>query len=309
MKSNSLKTVFLLVILTVFFVFIGGLIGGRNGAIIAFGFALVMNFFTYWFSSSIVLRMYKAQPVTETEAPQLYGMVRKLATAAGLPMPKVCIIPNPTPNAFATGRNPAHGVVAVTTGIMHMLTPEELEGVIAHELSHIKGRDILIGTIAATVAGAVMMLADFARFGAIFGGGRDSEEGGGAGNVVVMLIIAILAPIAAMIVQMAVSRTREYEADAGAARLTKQPMALAGALQKISYGVEHMPMDAKPATAHMFIMNPLSGKKVMNLFSTHPAVEDRIQKLKEMDMADAGRQRRDLSGISRGGSGKNPMFR
>lgn len=308
MNFNSLKTFFLLVILTVFFVFIGGLLGGQNGAAIAFGFALVMNFFSYWFSSSIVLRMYNAKPVTEAEAPQLYNMVRKLATVAGLPMPKVCIIPNPTPNAFATGRNPAHGVVAVTSGIMQMLTPEELEGVIAHELSHIKGRDILIGTVAATIAGAVMMLANFARYASIFTGNRDSREGG-AGNLVVLLVVSILAPIAAMIVQMAVSRTREFEADASAAQLTRQPMALAGALQKISHGVATVPMDAQPATAHMFIMNPLSGRKALNLFSTHPAVEDRIKKLKDMDITGQGRQYNDLSGIKQGGSGKNPIFR
>jgi len=308
MNLNSFKTGLLLIILTAFFVFIGGLVGGKQGAIIAFGFALVMNFFSYWFSSSIVLRMYNAKPVTEAEAPQLYNMVRKLATIAGLPMPKVCIIPSQTPNAFATGRNPAHGVVAVTQGIMQMLTPEELEGVVAHELAHIKGRDILIGTIAATVAGAVMMLANFARFASIFTGGKDSREGGGA-NLIVLLFVSILAPIAAMIVQMAVSRTREYEADANAARLTKQPMALANALHKISRGVEILPMNAKPATAHMFIMNPLSGQKAMNLFSTHPAVEDRIKKLKDMDKAGQGRQYHDLSGINQGKSGKNSMFR
>ena len=309
MNTNSLKTFFLLIIFAVFFVFIGGLVGGMNGAIIAFGFALVMNFFTYWFSSSIVLRMYKAKPVTEAEAPQLYTMVRKLASSAGLLMPKVCIIPSPTPNAFATGRNPEHGVVAVTTGIMQILTPEELEGVIAHELSHIQGRDILIGTIAATIAGAIMMLASIARFGAILGGNRDSRNGSGAAGLVVMLLVGILAPIAAMIIQMAVSRTREYEADAGAARLTKQPMALASALNKISRGVAATPMDAKPATAHMFIMNPLSGQKAMNLFSTHPAVEERIKKLKEMDRAEQGGKYRDLSGTNRSGNDKNPMFR
>ena len=307
MNFNSFKTFFLLVILTVFFVFIGGLVGGQNGAIIALAFALIMNFFTYWFSSSIVLRIYKAKPVTEAEAPQLYAMVRKLATMAGLPMPKVCIIPNQTPNAFATGRNPKHGVVAVTSGIVQMLTPEELEGVIAHELSHIKGRDILIGAVAATIAGAVMMLANLARFAAIFGGNDNDSRGGGAANLVVMLFVSLLAPIAAMIVQMAVSRTREYVADANAARLTKQPMSLASALQKISNGAQAIPMDVKPATAHMFIMNPLSGRKAFNLFSTHPAVEDRIKKLK--DMAGQTGQYNNLSGTDRSISGKNPLFR
>ena len=286
MRSNSLKTFFFLLVLTAFFIFIGGLIGGRTGAVIAFGIAIAMNFFSYWFSSSIVLKMYKAQEVTEAEQPELVRMVRDLSTKAGLPMPKVAVIPSATPNAFATGRNPKHGVVAVTTGIMGMLNKDELEGVIAHELSHIQGRDILISTIAATVAGAVMLLADMARWAAIFGGGSSDNDNRG-GNIVVVLLVAILAPIGAMLIRMAISRTREYEADANAARLTKNPNALANALMKISYGVEKIPSNANPATAHMFIMNPLSGEKVSSLFSTHPAVEDRVKRLKEMDMTSA----------------------
>ncbi len=283
MKLNTIKTIFLLSSLTIFFVLIGGMIGGRNGAMIAFIIACGINFFSYWFSASIVLKMYKAQEVNEQSAPQLFASVRKLATNAGLPMPKVYIIQSGTPNAFATGRNPQHGVVAVTTALMQMLNTDELEGVIAHELSHIKGRDILIGTIAATIAGAVMMLADFARFAAIFGGHREDSENGGS-NPVVMIVVALIAPIAATIIQLAVSRTREYEADASAAKITKKPMALASALKKIAYGVEMEPMGDKAAnTAHMFIINPLSGKKALNLFSTHPAIEDRIEKLEELE--------------------------
>lgn len=272
-------------VLTTLFVGVGGLIGGREGVVIAFLFAMAMNFFTYWFSSSIVLKMYKAQEVKESENSQLIAMVRKLAQTANIPMPKVYIIPNGMPNAFATGRNPQNGVVAVTTGIMQMLDADELEGVIAHELTHIQGRDILISTIAATVAGAVMMLANFAKYAAIFGGGdrSDNNNSGNAAGVVALILVAILAPIAAMVVQMAISRTREYEADAGAARMTKKPMALASALHKISYGVQARPSDANPATAHMFIMNPLSGKKAMSLFSTHPQTEDRIVRLKALD--------------------------
>jgi heat shock protein HtpX len=308
MRLNSVKTFFLLSVLTVFFVFIGGLVGGRGGAMIAFGFAVVMNFFSYWFSASIVLKLYKAREITEVENPELYGMVRKLATVAKLPMPKVCIIQNPTPNAFATGRNPANGVVAVTTGIMQLLNKEELEGVIAHELAHIGNRDILIGTIAATIAGAVMMLASMARWGAILGGGN--KQGGLSNNIVIALALSIIAPIAAMIVQMAVSRTREYEADASAARLTKNPNALASALNKISSGVERVPMDtANPATAHMFIMNPFSGKKALNLFSTHPAVEDRIKRLQAMDRSSGGAKQQMVNNSIRSQSGQNQLFR
>jgi len=285
MTGNTLKTAFLMTLLTVLFIGIGGAIGGRGGVIMAFGFAMVMNFFSYWYSHKIVLAMYRAKEATEAEAPDLYRVVRNLAQKGNLPMPKVYIMNNPAPNAFATGRNPEHGVVAVTTGIMQLLNEEELEGVIAHELAHIHGRDILIGTIAATFAGAIMMLADWARFAAIFGGfnNNDDEEGGNPFGIVVMIIVSILAPIAAMLVQMAISRTREYKADERGAHLCGNPMALASALNKISGGVEDVPMDnAKPATAHMFIMNPLSGRSVLSLFSTHPPVEKRIEKLREI---------------------------
>ena len=285
MKANTLKTAFLLTLLTVLFIFIGSLIGGKTGAIIAFVMAFVMNFGSYWFSDKIVLSMYKATQVTEAEAPKLYGIVRKLATRGNLPMPKVYIIPSGTPNAFATGRNPQNAAVAVTNTLMNMLTDEELEGVIAHELAHVHGRDILIGTIAATIAGAIMTIADIFKWGMIFGGGNNNEDSENSSplGMIAGIAIMIIAPIAAMLVQMAVSRSREYLADERGASLCGNPLALASALHKISYGVEHAPMEnAKPATAHMFIMNPLSGGSVMNLFSTHPPVEKRIEKLQAM---------------------------
>ncbi len=240
-----------------------------------------MNFVSYWFSHSIVLKMYGAKEVTEAEQPTLYRIVRNLATKGQLPMPKVYIMNNPTPNAFATGRNPEHGVVAVTTGIMQLLDEDELEGVIAHELAHIHGRDILIGTIAATFAGAIMMLADWARFAAMFGGvNNDDEEGGSPFGIVAVIVMSILAPLAAMLVQMAISRSREYLADERGAHLSGKPRALASALAKISGGVEHIPMEkANAATAHMFIMNPLKGRSLLSLFSTHPPVEERIKRL------------------------------
>jgi heat shock protein HtpX len=278
---NTLKTVVLLTFMTVLLVFVGAAIGGRNGMIIAFMMALVMNFVSYWFSDKIVLKMYNAQPVTEAQAPDLYAMVRRLTQKAGLPMPKVYIIPEEALNAFATGRNPEHGVVAVTEGIMRALGQEELEGVIAHELAHIKHRDILTGTIVATIAGAISMLAQMAHWAMLFGGGRrDDDEGG---SPVVALVMMIVAPIAAMLVQMAISRTREYEADRGGAAIAGNPYGLANALLKLERGAQVVPMhDAKPATAHMFIMNPLSGGGLMKLFSTHPPIAERVKRLKEM---------------------------
>ena len=279
---NTLKTVVLLTFLTVLLVFVGGAIGGQNGMIIAFMMALVMNFVSYWFSDKIVLKMYNAQPVTEAQAPDLHAMVRRLVQKAGLPMPKVYIIPEEALNAFATGRDPAHGVVAVTEGIMRTLDREELEGVIAHELAHIKHRDILTGTIVATIAGAISMLAQMAHWAMLFGGGRrdDSDEGG---SPVVALVMMIVAPIAAMLVQMAISRTREYEADKGGAAIAGNPYGLANALLKLERGAQVVPMqDAKPATAHMFIVNPLTGGGLMKLFSTHPPIAERVKRLKEM---------------------------
>lgn len=286
--NNTLKTVLFMTVLTVLFVFLGGILGGKGGMMIAFIFALGMNFFSYWFSDKIVLKMYRAKEVTEADAPQIYSIVRNLTQKGNLPMPKVYIIQNPTPNAFATGRNPSHAAVAVTTGILQLLKHDEIEGVIAHELSHIYGRDILIGTIAATFAGAIMMMADWAKWVMIFGGGRSDDEDNSPLGAIGAIAAMIIAPIAAMMVQMAISRSREYLADQRGASLSQKPYALASALQKISYGVQNMPMDAKPATAHMFIMNPLTGKNLMNLFSTHPPVEERIKRLQAMSYG--GRQ-------------------
>jgi heat shock protein HtpX len=278
--GNTLKTALLLGALTGLLMLIGGLIGGRGGVYIAFIFAVILNFGSYWFSDKIVLKMYSAQEVSESAAPELYNIVRNLAMKASLPMPRVFIIPEETPNAFATGRNEQHAVVAVTEGIMRILNKEELEGVIAHELSHIKNKDMLISSIAATIAGAISMLATMAQWAAIFGGGRsDNDEGGG---IIGLIAMAIFAPIAAMVIQMAISRSREYLADAGGAGITKNPYGLASALEKLTQASQIIPMDAKPATAHLFIVNPLSGKAFMNLFSTHPPLEERIARLRSM---------------------------
>ena len=280
--ANSIKTVLLLGALTGLLMFIGGAIGGRGGIYIAFIFAVIMNFGSYWFSDKIVLRMYKAQEVSESSAPGLYDIVRNLAQKAGLPMPRVFVIPEETPNAFATGRNEKHAVVAVTEGIMRILNKEELEGVIAHELSHIKHKDMLIGSIAATIAGAIGMLASMAQWAAIFGGGSSSSDDDDHGGIIGLIAMAIIAPIAATVIQMTISRSREYLADAGAAGITKNPYGLAAALEKLTRASQVVPMDAKPSTAHMFIVNPLSGKAFMNLFSTHPPLEERIARLRSM---------------------------
>ncbi len=279
---NTVKTVGLMTFLMVLFVAIGGALGGRSGMVMAIFFATIMNVGMYWFSDKIVLRMYGAQPVTETEAPEIYSIVRTLVQKAGLPMPKVYIIPEETPNAFATGRNPEHAVVAVTHGIMRILSREELSGVIGHELAHIKHRDMLTGTIVATIAGAISMLAQMAQWAMIFGGGsrRNDDEGG---SPIAALVMMIVAPIAAMIIQMAISRTREYEADRGGATISGNPTWLANALLKLEKGSQIIPMeDAKPATAHMFIVNPLRGGGIINLFSTHPPIAERVKRLNEM---------------------------
>jgi len=278
--ANTMKTGFLLVLLTVLFVAVGSYVGGQSGMVMAFAFAVLMNAGAYWFSDKIVLRMYRAREVSEAESPDLHAMVHRLGTAAGVPMPKVYILPSESPNAFATGRNPQHAAVAVTQGIMRILTPDELEGVLAHEMAHVKNRDILIGTVAATLAGAIMLLARFATFAAIFGGGGRDREGGGGG--LGLIAMAILAPIGAMLVQMAVSRSREYLADASGARYCGRPEALARALEKIAGASRRVPLKASPATAHMFIMSPLSGKGMMSLFSTHPPVEKRVERLRAM---------------------------
>jgi len=277
---NSLKTAVLLGALTGLLVLIGGYVGGQNGMLIAFLFAMGMNFFSYWFSDRIVLRMYRAQEVTPQQAPELHRLVQDLAMKAGLPMPRVYIIPGDTPNAFATGRNEKHAVVAVTEGILRILSREELEGVISHELSHIKNRDILIGSIAATIAGAITMLANMAQWAAIFGGARgDDDEGGG---MIGMLAMAILAPVAAMLIQMAISRSREYLADDGGARVSGKPWALASALEKLQAASRAIPMNANPSTAHIFTVSPLSGRSFASLFSTHPPIEERIARLRSM---------------------------
>jgi heat shock protein HtpX len=275
---NVLKTTFLMALMTVLLVVIGQMLGGRSGMIMAFMFAVIMNFGTYWFSDKIVLTMYRARQVTDAEAPRLHGIVRQLAAKARLPMPKVYVIPGATPNAFATGRNPQHAAVAVTEGIVRMLSPEELSAVLGHELAHVKHRDILIGTVAATIAGAISMMAHMASWAMIFTGGRSSDRG----NPIGAIAMIILAPIAAMLIQMAISRSREYAADAEGARIHGMPRDLASALKKIHRGVKARPMKANPATAHMFIVNPLSGRGFASLFSTHPPVEERIKRLENL---------------------------
>jgi heat shock protein HtpX len=276
--TNALKTTFLLGIMTVLIVWIGHLFGGRQGMVLAFILAAAMNFFSYWYSDKIVLRIYRAREVRPDEHPRLHRMVHELAQNAGLPMPRVYIIPEKAPNAFATGRNPDHAVVAVTEGLLELMSPDELQGVLAHELAHVKNRDILIGSIAATMAGAVMILASMARWTAIFGGGSGDDDEGGLGGLG-LIIMSILAPLAAMLVQMAISRSREYQADATGAQFAGHPGGLANALGKLGAYAKRRPMRANPSTAHMFIVNPLSGGSLMNLFSTHPPLEERIARL------------------------------
>lgn len=282
--NNIFKTTFLLSLLTILLVVMGGAVGGQGGMMVAFLIAAAMNFGSYWFSDKIVLKMYNAQEITREAHPSFYGMIERLAARAGLPMPKVYIIPDASPNAFATGRNPEHAAVAATEGILRILTPDELEGVMAHELAHVKNRDILISTIAATFAGAISMIGNMLQWGAMFGAGRsDDDEGGGIGSMVGSLAMAIIAPIAAMLIQMAVSRSREYMADASGAEICGRPLALAGALSKLHNASQAIPMrDARPATAHMFIVNPLTGGGLMSLFSTHPPMEERIARLQSM---------------------------
>ncbi len=279
--GNWFKTTLLLGLMTAIIVFIGRLLGGQQGMILAFVIAMGMNFFSYWYSDKIVLRMYRAREVGEAEMPELYQMVRELAQRAEIPMPRVYTIPEESPNAFATGRNPEHAVVAVTEGLLKLMSREEVMGVIAHELAHVKNRDILIGSIAATMAGAVMMLASMARWSTFFGGGsRDGEQGGGGLGTIGVLVMSILAPIAAMLVQMAISRSREYHADATGAQISGHPGWLADALGKLGAYSKQLPLQANPSTAHMFIVSPLSASSLMQLFSTHPPLEDRIARLR-----------------------------
>ncbi|MDD5435143.1 MAG: zinc metalloprotease HtpX [Nitrospira sp.] len=282
MNFNTVKTAFFLAVLSVLFISVGSLLGGRNGATMALMFAGVMNIGAYWFSDKIVLAMYRAKQVTEGEAPELHSVVRELTGRAQLPMPKVYIMDNPSLNAFATGRNPEHSAVAVTSGILGVLSRDELSGVIGHELTHIKNRDILISTVAATIAGAISYLAHIAQWGLMFGGGRrDNEDRNPIGSALSILIM-ILAPIAAMLIQMAISRSREYKADEGGAAISRNPLALAGALRKLQSGAQRIPMEANPSTAHMFIVSPLTGGGVLSLFSTHPPIEERIARLEAM---------------------------
>lgn len=313
MTSSYLKTTILLAGMTGLFVGLGFLIGGQSGMVIAFLMALGMNAFAYWNSGDMVLRMYDAQEVDARSAPEYYGMVQRLAQRAGLPMPRVYVIHSDQPNAFATGRDPEHAAVAATTGLLHMLSPEEVAGVMAHELAHVKNRDTLIMTITATIAGAISMLANFAMF---FGGSSSSNSGegenqsGGGLGLVGGILLSILAPIAAMVVQMAISRTREYEADRIGAEICGRPLWLADALERIHVGAAQIPnyqAESRPATAHLFIANPLHGRSFASLFSTHPDMDDRVSRLRAM----AGREHRPPSvggrasqggGAPRGGS-------
>lgn len=283
MIGNTIKTTLLLASLTVLVLWIGKMIGGQSGMVVAFVLALVMNAGSYWFSDKIVLAMYSARQIEEHENPTLYQIVRELTGEANLPMPKVYIIPQQAPNAFATGRNPEHAAVAVTEGIMSILTPVELKGVLAHELGHVRNRDILVSSIAATLAGAIMILANMAKWAAIFGGFRGSDDDTESGGILGLIVTIILAPIAAMLIQLAISRSREYLADETGAHLAHNPEGLARALEKLETASERIPMDASPSTVHMFIVNPLSGKTLANLFSTHPPIEERIRRLRSME--------------------------
>jgi len=279
--SNAFKTTLLLGALTGLLMWIGQVLGGTQGLVFALVFAAMMNFGSYWFSDRIVLAAYGARALSEEQAPDLFRVVRELATGAHMPMPRVYLIPSESPNAFATGRSPEHAAVAVTEGIMRLLSLDELRGVLAHELSHVKNRDTLISAIAATLAGVVMMIARMAQWAAIFGGMRrdEREEGGGGLELLLMIVVA---PIAAMLIQLAISRAREYEADASGARLSHAPGSLAAALQKIAAASDRIPLPAGPATAHLWIVNPLRGNWLANLFSTHPPIEERIRRLRGM---------------------------
>ncbi len=280
--ANQLKTFMLLALLTGLILFIGGAVGGRAGLMLAFVFALVMNVGSYWFSDTIVLKLYRAREVSPSEAPGLHHMVAELAQEAGIPKPRVCIIPGEAPNAFATGRSPANGVVAVTEGIVNLLTTDELRGVLAHEIGHIKNRDILVQTVAGVMASVVLFLANMAQFAALFGGMGSSSDDDGP-SPLVALLLAIVAPFAAMLIQMAISRSREYMADATGAQLSHDPLALARALEKLSSANAKRPMPVgSQATAHMFIVSPLSGSRLAGLFSTHPPMEERIHRLQAM---------------------------
>ncbi|MDX2170258.1 MAG: zinc metalloprotease HtpX [Deltaproteobacteria bacterium] len=278
---NRVKTAMLLATLTAILVWFGQALGGREGLVMALGFAVVMNFASYWWSDKIVLKMYGAQEVDEAQAPELYSIVRNLAQAGQIPMPKVYIIPEEAPNAFATGRNPQHAAVAITQGLLRMLTREEIAGVLGHELGHVRNRDTLIMVVAATLAGALSMLANIAQWGMIFGGGRSSDDEGS--NPLALIVGIIVAPLAAMLIQMSISRSREYLADEAGAQFSGNPLALASALRKIQGYAEQVPMHhGSPATAHLFIINPFAGGNFAKLFSTHPPTEERIARLEAL---------------------------
>lgn len=281
--SNSFKTTLLLGLMTGIILGIGQLFGGSQGLLLAFVFAALMNFGSYWFSDKIVLAMYQAREVGLDEAPELYHIVQNLTMRAQVPMPRIYIIPSESPNAFATGRNPNHAVVAVTEGILRLMSREELEGVISHELSHVRNRDILVSSVAATLAGVIMMLANMARWAAIFGMGRSERDDQGGGGALGLILMSILAPIAALLIQMAISRSREYLADATGAKVSGNPLGLASALEKLERATQVVPLEgARPESAHLFIVNPLSGGALINLFSTHPPLQERIARLRAM---------------------------
>lgn len=276
---NNMKTVILLGALTGIFLFIGGMAGGRQGMLLALGFAALMNFVSYWFSDKIVLKAYRANELPEAEAPRVYAMVRELSQQAQIPMPSIYVFEQDSPNAFATGRNPAKAVIALSRGIIQLMGEAELKGVMAHELTHVINRDTLLATIAATLAGAIMFLGYQMRWLGLFAGGRDDDNRGG---VLGMLLMAILAPLAASLIQMAISRSREFKADAGSAQLTHNPEGLASALEKLTAYSKQLPLQATQQTAHLFIVSPLSGKSLLSLFSTHPPIEERVARLRAM---------------------------
>jgi heat shock protein HtpX len=280
---NNAKTVLLLGLLTGLFLFVGGLAGGRTGMLLALVFAGLMNFVSLWFSDKIVLRVYGARDLPEAEAPRIHAMVRELTQRASIPMPRLLVFDQDSPNAFATGRNPRKAAVALSRGIVELMGEEELKGVVGHELSHIVNRDTLVSTVAATLAGAVMFLAHQMRWFAFLGGsGRDDDDHGG---MIGLIVMAVLAPLAAMLIQMAISRSREYKADEGAARLTGNPMGLANALEKLDVYSRRLPMEASAQTAHLFIVNPLSGRSLLSLFSTHPPIAERVARLRQMQLS------------------------
>lgn len=279
--SNALRTTLLLAALTGLMVWLGQLLGGSQGAVMALVFAGVTNLGSYWFSDRIVIAMYGGKEIQEQDDPELYGIVKGLAQRNDMPMPRLFMIPSESPNAFATGRNPTHAAVAVTAGIRRLLSRRELEGVLAHEIAHVTNRDILISSIAATLAGAIMMLARMAQWSMMFGGGRRDEREGG-GGALGLIVTMVVAPLAAMVIQMAVSRSREFQADDTGARLVRDPEALASALRKIAGGAAEVPLDASPQTAHMFIINPLPASALRNLFSTHPPLEERLERLHQV---------------------------